>query len=404
MLLILHIVCMLSAHIAKAQIRGCTDPLGSNYNPSATINDGSCIYPAYAITPVKSQSLPSILNETSGLILDGDSIWTHNDDSDINLYRCSVKDIGYTAFPLKGSKNIEWEDMSFDGTYFYLADIGNNAAGNRTDLHILRAKKEDVLKGIIIIDTIRFSYEDQIIAGPQAANTTDFDCEAMTVIGDSILLFSKMWTTQKSIVYVLPKQPGTYIAKKKTMLDIGGLITGATSIEDKKLIILCGYSRLLQPFLYLLYDFQGIQVQEGNKRKISLNLPFYQVEGITSQNGLLAYCTNEKLSQSFLEINPAVHALDLSTLLETYLQGGNTSISNKAIEDDIHFSYHTDQLIMKVHPSLIGTPYSIMNLQGDLILSSIIETQSFSIPSENLLSGYYILQYNSNVKALCIVR
>ena len=404
MLLILYIVCMLSAQIAKAQIRGCTDPLGSNYNPSATINDGSCIYPAYTITPVKSQSLPSIINETSGLVLDGDSIWTHNDDSDIDLYRCSVKDIGYTAFPLKGSKNIEWEDMSFDGTYFYLADIGNNAAGNRTDLHILRAKKEDVLKGITRIDTIRFSYEDQIISGPQAANTTDFDCEAMTVIGDSIVLFSKMWTTQKSVIYTLPKHPGTYIAKKKAIIDVGGLITGACAFPNKQLIILCGYSRLLQPFFYLLYDFPSTDYHAGNKRKVSVNLPFHQVEGIAISNGLTTYCTNEKLVQSFLEINPALHTLDLSTLLGPYLRGGNTNITNEAIEDDIQLSYHDDQLFVKAHPSLLGTQYHVMNLQGDFIVSSNIETQSFTIPLEYLESGYYVLHYKSKLKPLCIVR
>jgi hypothetical protein len=176
----------------KAQERGCTDPLANNYNSSAIINDGSCTYPPYVITPISTINLPSIINETSGLVLDGDSIWTHNDDSDINLYRCSVKDIGYTAFPLKGSENIEWEDMSSDDIYFYMGDFGNNSAGNRTDLRVLRVKKADIMKGSMSIDTIRFTYEDQIINGSQTANTTDFDCEAMTVIGDSIVLFSKM--------------------------------------------------------------------------------------------------------------------------------------------------------------------------------------------------------------------
>ena len=388
----------------KAQERGCTDPLANNYNSSAMINDGSCTYSPYTVTPLSSIQLPSIMNETSGLILDGDSVWTHNDDVDVNIYRCALKDLGYTAFPLIGAKNIEWEDMSSDDVYFYMGDFGNNSAGNRTDLRVLRVKKADVMKGSMSIDTIRFTYEDQIINGSQTANTTDFDCEAMTVIGDSIVLFSKMWTTQKSVIYTFPKYPGTYIAKKKATIDVGGLITGACAIPNKQLIILCGYSRLLQPFFYLLYDFPSTDYHAGNKRKVFVNLPFHQVEGIAISNGLTAYCTNEKLVQSFLEINPALHTLDLSTLLGPYLRGGNTNISDETIEDEIQLSYHDDQLFVKAHPSLLGTQYRVMNLQGDVIVSSSIETQSFSIPLEYLESGYYLLHYTSMLKPLCIVR
>lgn len=391
-------------HIIHAQISGCTDPLANNYNPAATINDGTCTYPPSSISPSRSINLPSIINETSGLVIDGDSVWTHNDDADINLYRFSIKDIGYSAFPLKGAKNIEWEDMSSDEVYFYLGDFGNNSAGNRTDLRILRVKKTDVLKGSMAFDTIRFAYEDQIISGSQAANTTDFDCEAMAVIGDSIVVFSKMWTTQISVIYTIPKQPGSYIAKKKATLDIGGLITGACAIPNKQLILLCGYSRLLQPFLYLLYDFPGTEYHAGNKRKVSLNIPFHQVEGIATSNGLMTYCTNEKLVQSFLEINPAFHSLDLTNLLKQYLQGGNVNIAHEDPQHDIQITNNRDHTIISVHPRLIGTPYRLLTLQGDVILSSMIETQSFSLPTENLSSGYYLLQYKPYVKTLCIMR
>lgn len=32
-----------------APVMGCTDPTASNYNPNATINDGSCVYPPAAV-------------------------------------------------------------------------------------------------------------------------------------------------------------------------------------------------------------------------------------------------------------------------------------------------------------------------------------------------------------------
>jgi hypothetical protein len=391
-------------HIIHAQISGCTDPLANNYNPAATINDGTCTYPPSSISPSRSINLPSIINETSGLVIDGDSAWTHNDDADINLYRFSIKDIGYSAFPLKGAKNIEWEDMSSDEVYFYLGDFGNNSAGNRTDLRILRVKKTDVLKGSMTFDTIRFAYEDQIISGSQAANTTDFDCEAMAVIGDSIVVFSKMWTTQKSVIYTFPKQPGSYIAKKKAILDIGGLITGACAIPNKQLILLCGYSRLLQPFLYLLYDFPGTEYHAGNKRKVSLNIPFHQVEGIATSDGLMAYCTNEKLVQSFLEVNPAFHTLSLSNVLSQYLNGGNSAIPEENSSSEIHIMNQKDNVIISIHPRLIGTSYRLLTLQGEHVADDIIRSATFTLDTNDLPSGYYLLQCSTILQSICIVR
>jgi hypothetical protein len=69
--------------LLKAQL-GCTDPLANNYNPAATQNDGSCTYQNANISPIRSNTLPALLDETSGLIFWNDKIWTHNDDIDIN--------------------------------------------------------------------------------------------------------------------------------------------------------------------------------------------------------------------------------------------------------------------------------------------------------------------------------
>ena len=57
-------------------------------------------------------------------------------------------------------------------------------------------------------------------------------------------------------VYVLPKIPGDHIAELRATWPVNGLITGATWLEEKHLVVLCGYSSLLQPFLFLCYDYQ----------------------------------------------------------------------------------------------------------------------------------------------------
>ena len=104
------------------------------------------------------------------------------------------------------------------------------------------------------------------------ANTTDFDGEAFVVLQDSIYIFAKQWTTQKSSVYSLPKIPGTYVAQLKETLSVKGLITGATLLPKNKGIVLCGYSKMLKPFVYLLYDYKNNVFSSGNKRKIKLKL------------------------------------------------------------------------------------------------------------------------------------
>jgi hypothetical protein len=118
----------------------------------------------------------------------------------------------------------------------------------------------------------------------------------------------------------LPNQSGKHVAQLKDQLDTKGLVTGATYLESKKLIVLCGYSTIGKTFLYLLYDFKDNDFLSGNKRKIDLKLPFHQVEGIATKDGLHYFITNESLVRKPIINNPQqIHYLDLSSLLNTYL-------------------------------------------------------------------------------------
>ena len=302
------------------QISGCTDSLSKNYNPNATKNDGSCLYSVYKIKPQHSIRLSDSIKETSGLIAFDHLLWTHNDDHDKTIYGLDSLGKIRKKIILNKVMNHDWEEISQDSTHLYIGDFGNNYRGNRTDLQILRIKKKSFLEENPIIDTISFSYPNQTDFKPQKGNTTNFDCEAFIVSKDSIYLFSKEWSSSKTSIYVLPNQPGKYIAKLKEILNTEGLVTGAAYLESKKLIVLCGYSKKGKSFLYLLYDFKDYDFLSGNKRKINLKLPFHQIEGIATKDGLHYYLTNESLIRKpILNVPQQIHYFDLSSLLNSYL-------------------------------------------------------------------------------------
>ena len=300
-----------------SQISGCTDSQAINFNPNASKNDGNCQYKFTKIKPQSSLKLSDTLIETSGLIVFDNLFWTHNDDHDTTIYGLDSNGKIQKRIQLEKVKNNDWEEISQDSNYIYIGDFGNNYRGNRTDLHILRIEKKSFLLNKPAIDTISFSYSNQTDFKIQKENTTDFDCEAFVVSQDSIYLFTKQWTSKKTGVYVLPKTPGNYIAHLKETLNVSGLITGATALPSKNGMVLCGYSKKLSPFLYIITDIKNYTFSIANKRKIRLALPFHQIEGIATSDGFHFYLTNESLiSKPIFKVRHQMHSIDLSSYLK----------------------------------------------------------------------------------------
>lgn len=304
-----------------AQIYGCNDLQAKNYNPNATINDGSCIYVSSKIKPYFSVRISDSIDESSGLIFWNNRLWTINDDTDTTIYSIDTTGTNLKKYAVEKVKNRDWEEISQDSSYIYIGDFGNNGSGNRKDLQILKIDKSALLENRTVVDTIKFSFDDQINFQSKTANATDYDCETLLVTRDSIYLLTKEWSRQQTKLYTLPKTSGTYQAKFKGSLNVNGLITGGVILEDKKLVALCGYSNKLQPFIYLLYDYDKTDFFSGNKRKIKLALPFHQIEGIATDDGLNYYLTNEQFRRKpFISVDQQLHKVDLSTFLKSYLE------------------------------------------------------------------------------------
>lgn len=303
--------------ITFGQTEGCMDKLATNYNPKATIDNNKCLYDTTEVRPIFTSKISDSLTGTSGLLFYDDLLWTQNDHFDSTFYGLDLKGEIKKKINIPTLKTKDWEAISQDSLYLYVGDFGNNITGNRKDLRIIRIQKQSFYSGNPIMDTISFSYSNQEDFDSQKTNSSDFDCEAFVVVKDSIYLFTKQWTTNKSSVYSLPKTPGTYVAQLKETIDTRGLITDATTLPDKKGVVLCGYTKFLQPFLLLLYDYQNEDFGLGKIRKIKLDLPFHQVEAITTRDGLQFYITNEStIKKPFVNTVQQMHIIDLSAYLK----------------------------------------------------------------------------------------
>ncbi|MBP6333883.1 MAG: T9SS type A sorting domain-containing protein [Bacteroidia bacterium] len=367
--------------------------MASNFNSGATHNDGTCIYPNASIVPVSLWNLDSVLTETSGLVFWNHQLWTHNDNGVTNVYSLDTIDgTILQVYPINGVVNVDWEEIAQDDNYFYVGDFGNNTNGNRIDLKILRIEKNSVLNNAPVVDTISFAYSDQSNFTPTGANNTDYDCEAFIVSTDSIYLFTKQWVTNRTRIYALGKTPGNHSATFMDELNVAGMITGATFLEQQRLIVLSGYSNLLQPFIYLLYDFSGNDFFNGNKRKISISMSFHQVEGIASSDGLKYYISNEYFSNPPLPIvQQKLHILDLSTFLLHYLNKLTLDIPKLTDRQKILVYPNPSEefIIVKAEESFYPLKYSIVNQVGQLISAGELANASSVIDIQAIPAGLY---------------
>jgi hypothetical protein len=353
--LLLFVALIIGPLLTYSQVRGCTDVLASNYNNLATINDGSCIYAATSYTPViRVDPISDSLVESSGLQMAGNYLWSFNDGGHTaTLYRIDTStNTLLQQVNLSGATDVDWEDIAFDGTYFYIGDFGNNADGARTDLKIykfpLSAIPNYIINPIVNISAqqisiISFTYSDQ----PQppvatTSNNTRFDCEAMIVDNGKIHLFTKNWIDKTSTHYIINStKAGSYIALPLETLATNYLVTAANKVAGQNIITLLGYqnSGTGNHFLSILSDYKSDSFFTGNKRQIDLpNAAIMgQSEGLTFKNGKYGYISNEKFVRAVgpftITVNQKLRSFDISSFVTdhftkyTFTGNGNWSDS-----------------------------------------------------------------------------
>lgn len=251
---------------------------------------------AQPLVPILLTELPTALNEASGtLVVDG-ATWILLDSANPNaLYQVdpSTGEVLRTL-TLINATNTDWEDLTTDGEWVYVGDIGNNA-GSRTDLRVYRFPLSDLLDADVEevgVETIGFTYADQADFTPNV-DGTNWDCEAMVAMDDSLFLFTKNWVDQRTHLYVLPAEPGVHLAQRRDTLDSQGLITGAALDLTTSSIALIGHGPDEHPFVWQLSGYSGHKLFSGTALRRDLQLSITQTEGIAWVTTDTVYIANE---------------------------------------------------------------------------------------------------------------
>lgn len=237
---------------------------------------------AQPLLPELLTELPAQLNETSGLLVLDGHVWTVLDSGNpAAVFEVDpATGVVLRTVGLQGAGNVDIEEVTADASWVYIGDFGNNA-GARTDLRIFRiprAALEDGVTTQIAVDTIRFSFADQVDFTP-AYDATNFDCEAFVAVDDSLFLFTKRWLDTRTRLYALPAVPGDHVAQVRATFDTDGLVTAA-SWDGVDRLVLLGHGVPVQPFVWSFSSVQGHDFFGGGGIRREVDLPDHQTEGI----------------------------------------------------------------------------------------------------------------------------
>ncbi|MBO3099969.1 T9SS C-terminal target domain-containing protein [Gelidibacter pelagius] len=272
-----------------------------------------------------------VLDETSGLLFYKDTLITHTDSGGkAELYEINASTGAVTrTVEITNATNVDWEDMAQDAAYIYIGDIGNNS-GDRTDLKIYKISKADynASDGKVTAEIISYSYADQLDF-TRHPNQTNWDAEGLISYGDKLLIFTKNWADNKTNVYAVPKISGTHSAVLVSSHNTNGLITGADSSPDERVIYLIGYSNSEAPFMFTIHNIPEYSLDlfsgEVSEKIADIVTLGHQTEGIAlyeiTPTTHRIYLSNEKLNTSLGPIKIKIPAklmgieIDAQTLI-----------------------------------------------------------------------------------------
>jgi hypothetical protein len=238
-----------------------------------------CEYPVTG-TVKKTATLSDSVPETSGLAYQDSLFISFNDSGgEPALYFFSNTGSVLQKTMVRNAVNADWEDITYDDSFFYVADVGNNF-GTRDTLQIYKIRAaESGLPGFLdAAEVISFSYNEPVSRTDRGRYS--HDCEALFVYGDSLYLFAKDWVNLETRVYVLPVKPGHYQVKSKVTYPVKALITGADIDRNNREVVLVGYNNLIPVIIRYGFNDDPAVISCGGTARRYFRLTGTQMEGV----------------------------------------------------------------------------------------------------------------------------
>lgn len=230
----------------------------------------------FAQQVVETFNLSKILDETSGLEIINKTLVTINDSgNEPILYFMNQKGEIISKRKVSGFKNTDWEDITKDEEFIYVADMGNNY-DTRKDLSIIKIPINENSKHNIT--EIKFNYPEQVDF--KFKRKSRFDAEALISVGNSLIIFTKNRATKTTDIYKLPKTPGTFKAKKIGTLNTQSIVTGADFDSKTQTLALTSTINFNNYYVLIVDNFSINKLEKMTFEMFEIPIGKCQVESI----------------------------------------------------------------------------------------------------------------------------
>ena len=228
-----------------------------------------------AQTIVSEIELPSSVYETSGLEKVENNLITLNDSGNQPLlYYLNESGELIIERNISQLQNNDWEDLTVDDEYIYIADIGNNF-DTRKNLRIIKAPLDSTDNSFEIIN---FYYPEQ--EDFSFKQNSKYDAEGIISVKNKLLIFTKNRAKKITEIYKLPKNPGNYKAELIGEINIESIVTGADYNKKLKLLVLTSTKDFNEYYIHKIKNFNILKLKNLKAETYEIPIGKTQVESI----------------------------------------------------------------------------------------------------------------------------